>query len=92
MSIEIHGLSHSMYIDIIVKRFVLEKSKIGLIPMRYRVYVSKEHFPKTVEDRVFMEKISHVSMILIYHVYYATYKTRCDIFSKYYEHISIQPK
>ena len=51
------GLSQSMYIDIIVKRFGMENSKRGFIPMRHGVQISKEHSPKTPEDKALMEKI-----------------------------------
>ena len=57
------GLSQSMYIDTIVKRFKMENSKRGFIPMRHGVQISKEHSPKTPEDRALMEKISYASAI-----------------------------
>ena len=57
------GLSQSMYIDTIVKRFGMENFKKGFIPMRHGVQISKEHSPKTPEDRALMEKISYASAI-----------------------------
>ena len=57
------GLSQSMYIDTMVKSFGMENSKKGFIPMRHGVQISKEHSPKTLEDRVLMEKIPYASAI-----------------------------
>ena len=45
------GLSQSRYIDTIVKRFGMENSKKGFIPMRHGVQISKELSPKTLEDK-----------------------------------------
>ena len=45
------GLSQSMYINTIVKRFGMENSNKGFILMRHGVQISNEHFPKTLEDR-----------------------------------------
>ena len=39
------GLSQSMYIDTIVKRFGMENSKKGFIAMSHGVQISKEHSP-----------------------------------------------
>ena len=64
----------------------MENSKKGFIPMRHGVHISKEHSPKTLEDRALMEKILYASAIgSIMHT--ITYKTRCDICSKCYEQI-----
>ena len=49
------GLSQSMYIDSIIKRFGMENSKRGFIPMKHGFQISKEHSLKTIEDRAFME-------------------------------------
>ena len=57
------GLSQSMYINTIVKRFGMENFKKGFIPMRHAVQIYKEHLPNTLEDRVLMEKISYASAI-----------------------------
>ena len=51
------GLSQSMYIDTIIKRFGMDNSKKGFIPMRNGVQISKEDSPKTLEDRAFLENI-----------------------------------
>ena len=57
------GLSQSMYIDTIVKRFDMENSKRGLIPMRHGVYLSKEMSPKTPEEREHMSRVPYASAI-----------------------------
>ena len=41
------GLSQSMYIEKIVKRFGMKNSKRSFILMRYGIYLSKEISPKT---------------------------------------------
>ena len=71
------GLSQSMYIDTIVKRFGMENSKRGFIPIRHGVRISKEHLPKTPEDRAFMEKIPYASAIGS--IMYAMLCTRPDV-------------
>ena len=53
------GLSQSMYIDTIVKRFGMQDSKKGFIPMRHGVQISKEQSPKTPEDKALMERIPY---------------------------------
>ena len=71
------GLSQFMYIDTIVKRFGMEKSKKGFIPVRHGVQISKEHSTKTLEDRALMEKISYASAIGS--IMYAMLCTRPDV-------------
>ena len=71
------GLSQSMYIDTIVKRFGMENSKRGFIPMRHGVQIFKEHSPKTLEDRALMEKIPYASAIGS--IMYAMLCTRPDV-------------
>ena len=71
------GLSQSMYIDTIVKRFGMENSKRGFIPMRHGAQISKEHSSKTPEDRALMEKIPYASAIGS--IMYAMLCTRPDV-------------
>ena len=71
------GLSQSMYIDTIVKRFGMENSKRGFIPIRHGVHISKEHSLKTPEDRALMEKIPYASAIGS--IMYAMLCTRPDV-------------
>ena len=71
------GLSQYMYIDTIVKRFGMENSKKGFILMRHRVQISKEHSPKTPEDRALIDEISYASTIGS--IMYAILCTRADV-------------
>ena len=71
------GLSQSMYIDTTIKRFGMENSKKGFILMRYGVQISREHSPKTPEDRALMEKIPYASAIGS--IMYAMLCTRPDV-------------
>ena len=57
------GLSQSMYIDTIVKRFVMKNSKKGFILIKHGVQISKKHLPNTPKDRALMEKIPYASAI-----------------------------
>ena len=57
------GLSHSMYIEQIVKKFGMKNSKRGLIPMRHGIILSRSMAPKTPEDRSCMNKIPYASAI-----------------------------
>ena len=63
-----------MYIDTIVKFFGMENSKKGFILMRHGVQISKEHSPKTLEDRALIEKISYA--LAIRSIMYAMVYTR----------------
>ena len=67
------GLSQSIYIDTIVKRYGMEDSKKGFIMMRHGDQISKEQLPKTLEDKALMERISS----WIHDLCYDMYKTRC---------------
>ena len=71
------GLSQSMYIYTIVKRFGMENSKRGFMPMRDGVQISKEHLLKTPKDRALMEKIPYASAIGS--IIYAMLCTRPDV-------------
>ena len=71
------GLSYFMYIDIIIKRFGMENSKKGFIPMIHGVQISKEHLPKCLKDRVLIEKISYT--LAIRSIMYAMQYTRLDV-------------
>ena len=71
------GLVQSMYIDTIVKRFGMEISKRGFIPIRHGVQISNEHSPKTPEDRALMENIPYASAIGS--IMYAMLCTRLDV-------------
>ena len=59
------------------RRFGMDNSKRGFIPMRHGVQISKEHSPKTPEDRTLMEKIPYASAIGS--IMYAMLCTRPDV-------------
>ena len=71
------GLSQSMYIETIVKRFGMENSKRGLIPIRHGIYLSKEMSPQTPEEREAMSRVPYASAIGS--LMYAMLCTRPDI-------------
>ena len=70
------GLSQSIYIDTIVKRFGMKDSKKGFILMRHGVQIS-EQSPKTYEDKALMERIPYASAIGS--IMYAMICTRLDV-------------
>ena len=71
------GLSQSMYIDTIIKRFGMKNSKKSFIPMTHGVWISKEHSPKTPEDKALMEKITYASAMRS--IMYTMLCTRPDV-------------
>ena len=71
------GLSQSLYIDTIIKRFKIENSKRGLIPMRHGIVLSKGMAPKTAEDMDRMSGVPYTSAIGS--IMYAMICTRPDV-------------
>ncbi|KAG8473016.1 hypothetical protein CXB51_034911 [Gossypium anomalum] len=57
------GLSQSTYIDKVLKRFNMEESKRGFLPMRHGISLSKEMCPSTPQEREYMSKIPYASAI-----------------------------
>ena len=57
------GLSQSTYIDKILKRFSMQESKKGFLPMSHGVSLSKAQCPSTLDERDRMSKISYASAI-----------------------------
>ncbi|KAL0313272.1 UNVERIFIED_CONTAM: hypothetical protein Sradi_5726500 [Sesamum radiatum] len=51
------GLIQSSYIEKVLKRFKIEHSKRGLLPMRHRVKLSKKQSSKTDEE---LKKMSNI--------------------------------
>ena len=45
------GLSQSRYIDLVLKRYSMEESKRGYLPMSQGIHLSKKMSPKTPEER-----------------------------------------
>ncbi|KAG8499182.1 hypothetical protein CXB51_005634 [Gossypium anomalum] len=71
------GLSQGTYIDKILKRFNMEESKRGLLPMRHGISLSKEMCPSTPQERERMSKIPYASTIGS--IIYAMLCTRPDV-------------
>ena len=71
------GLSQAMYIDEVLKRFSMENSKRGMVPLRHGIHLSKAMSPKTPEERSRMSRIPYASAIGS--LMYAMLCTRPDI-------------
>ncbi|KAL0401998.1 UNVERIFIED_CONTAM: hypothetical protein Slati_4229700 [Sesamum latifolium] len=57
------GLTQSSYIEKVLKRFKMEHSKRGLLPMRHRIKLSKKQSPKTDEELKRMLNIPYASAV-----------------------------
>ncbi|KAK8636798.1 hypothetical protein V6N13_064235 [Hibiscus sabdariffa] len=57
------GLSQSTYIDKVLKRFSMEESKRGFLPMRHDISLSKEMCPSTPQERERMSQIPYALAI-----------------------------
>ena len=57
------GLSQSLYLEKVLKRFNILDSKRGLLPFRHVIHLSREMSPKTPEDMVEMAKVPYTSAI-----------------------------
>ncbi|KAK8578797.1 hypothetical protein V6N12_069141 [Hibiscus sabdariffa] len=71
------GLSQSTYIDKVIKRFSMEESKRGFLPMRHGISLSKEMCPSTPQERERMSQIPYASAIGS--IMYAMICTRPDL-------------
>ena len=70
-------LSQSTYIDKILRRFSMEQSKRGLVPVRHGIHFTKSMCPKTPSELERMEKIPYTSAIGS--IMYAMLCTRPDV-------------
>ncbi|KAL0394865.1 UNVERIFIED_CONTAM: hypothetical protein Slati_4452700 [Sesamum latifolium] len=57
------GLTQSSYIEKVLKRFKMENSKRGFLPMRHGIKLSKKQSPKTDEKLKRMSNISYASAV-----------------------------
>ena len=57
------GLSQSMYIDTILKRFSMENSKKGYLLIGHGIILSKKDCPTTPEEREHMSQILYALMV-----------------------------
>ncbi|GMJ03847.1 cysteine-rich RLK (RECEPTOR-like protein kinase) 8 [Hibiscus trionum] len=71
------GLSQSTYIDKVLKRFSMEYSKKGFLPMRHNISLTKDMCPSTPQERERMNKIPYASAIGS--IMYAMICTRPDV-------------
>ncbi|KAK8690320.1 hypothetical protein V6N13_089014 [Hibiscus sabdariffa] len=71
------GLSQNTYIDKVLKRFSMEESKRGFLPMRHDISLSKEMCPSTPQERERMSQIPYASAIGS--IMYAMICTRPDL-------------
>ncbi|KAG8485713.1 hypothetical protein CXB51_019040 [Gossypium anomalum] len=71
------GLIQSTYRDKLLKRFSMEESKRGFLPMRHGISLSKEMCPSTLQKRECMSKIPYASTIGS--IMYAMLCTRLDV-------------
>ena len=71
------GLSQEKYIDKVLKRFSMENSKKGNIPLQQGVILSKKDCPTTKEQREYMSKVPYASAIGS--IMYAMLCTRVDV-------------
>ncbi|KAK8600391.1 hypothetical protein V6N12_050245 [Hibiscus sabdariffa] len=71
------GLSQSTYIDKVLKRFSMEESKRGFLPMRHGISLSKEMCPSSPQERERMSQIPYA--LAIGSIMYAMICTRPDL-------------
>ncbi|KAJ9544136.1 hypothetical protein OSB04_023843 [Centaurea solstitialis] len=71
------GLSQGTYIDKILKRFRMDESKKGFIPMQHGIVLSKTQCPESSQDKDKMKSIPYASVIGS--IMYAMLCTRPDV-------------
>ncbi|KAD4385964.1 hypothetical protein E3N88_26133 [Mikania micrantha] len=71
------GLSQSTYIDKVLKRFSMQDSKRGTLPMAHGTILSSSQSPKTNEEKKKMERVPYASAIGS--IMYAMLCTRPDV-------------
>ena len=71
------GLSQFRYIDQVLKRFSMEGSKRGYLPIGHGIHLSKKISPKTPEERNRMNSIPYASTVGL--IMYAILCTRPDV-------------
>ncbi|KAJ9566455.1 hypothetical protein OSB04_002421 [Centaurea solstitialis] len=71
------GLSQSTYIDKILKRFRMDESKKGFIPMQHGIVLSKSQCPVSSQDQDRMKSVPYASAIGS--IMYAMLCTRPDV-------------
>ena len=72
------GLSQSGYIDKVLKRFSMQDSKSGFLPMSHGIKLNKSQCPTTKDERENMDKIPY--SLAVGSIMYAMLYTRPDVF------------
>ena len=62
-SLRLLGLSQGTYIDKVLKRFSMDNSKKGFIPMSQGIHLSRGQCPSSSEERERMSRIPYASAI-----------------------------
>jgi hypothetical protein len=57
------GLSQDTYIDKVLKRFSMEQSNKGFLPMSHGIHLSKTQCPSTTDELHRMSKVQYASAI-----------------------------
>ncbi|PKI60557.1 hypothetical protein CRG98_019033 [Punica granatum] len=71
------GLSQTLYLDKVLKRFNMQDSIRGLLPVRHGIHLSRAMSPKTPEEREKMAPVPYVSALGS--LMYAMLCTRPDV-------------
>ena len=71
------GLSQFRYIDLVLKRFSMDGSKRGYLPMSQGIHLSKRMSPKTPKERNRMSSIPYA--LTVGSIMYAMLCTRPDV-------------
>ena len=71
------GLSQDTYIDKVLKRFNMEQSKKGFLPVSHGTHLSQKQCPATANERERMSKVPYTSAIGS--IMYAMISTRLDV-------------
>ena len=71
------GLSQSTYIDILLKRFNIDRFKKGYLPIGHGITLSKKDYPITPEERKHISRIPYA--LVVGSIMYAMTCTRPDV-------------
>ncbi|KAL8147454.1 hypothetical protein AgCh_004963 [Apium graveolens] len=71
------GLSQSIYIDKVLHRFGMQEAKKGYVPMSHGILISKDNYPKSLDDKGRMSKVPYASAIGS--IMYVMICTRLDV-------------
>ena len=66
-----------MYIETVLKRFSMENSKKGYLPIGHEIFFSKKDCPTTLEERERMSRVPYA--LVVGSIIYAMTCTRPDV-------------